>query len=242
MGDTAVGAASRPKKPRDMARIVAWSATAAIGLTLAIAGVVYKPGADLATLCGSASFALQMGAVDYAREQVSHAAEKAPDDPAVRLLEARLAFVDDDLALATRHLDVVLKSEPDNGEAHLYYGFAAFAAKDWAASLEHYEKGAATLERTQRQDLITDLHIRLAELYLGAGRFREALHLGEQIVADNIRPAVGYLISAYSHLGLGDDTDFGQGLGRAYSSDPLDPLFRQSPGPLAKAFPWLPAP
>lgn len=233
--------AERGAKRPDVARRVAWSA-AGLCAVLGIAGVVWEPEPDLGVLCGSASFALDIGAKDFAREQLARAERQEPDDPWVNLLAARLAFLDDDLAAGEARLDRVLAVDPNHGEAHLHYGWSAYERGDWDLALSHYEAGGPTLMLTGRVDLIDEYHIRLALLLIGAGRAEEALAIGEELARGGRRPAAALAISAYSRMALGDDTSFGQELGRAYSSDPFEPLFRQDLGPLARAFPWFPAP
>lgn len=233
--------ADRAQPKPDIARRVAWSAAALAGV-LGIAGIVYEPEPSLGTLCGTASFALDIGAVDFAREQLARAVDQDENDPWVNLLRARLAFLDEDLAGGEAFLDRVLAVEPDHGEAHLYYGWSAFSRGAWDVALEHYEAGGPTLLLTGRADLIAEYRIRLALLLIGAGRAGDALAVAKELEASGERPAAARAISAFSRLALGDDTSFGQELGRAYSSDPFEPLFRQDFGPLARAFPWFPAP
>jgi len=233
--------AEQGRTKRDRVRVAVWSATALVA-ALGVAGITYEAEPEIEVLCGTASFALEIGAMDFAREQLDRAREQDADFPGVQLLEARLAFLEEDLPRGEAHLDRVLEVEPDNGEAHLYYGWSAYERGAWDVALHHYEAGGPLLQQTGRVDLIAEYRIRLGMLLLGAGRAREALEIGELLVAEGSRSSAGHLISAYSHLALGADTKFGHELGRAYSSDPLEPLFRQDCGPLSRAFPWFPAP
>jgi tetratricopeptide (TPR) repeat protein len=230
------------RKPRDRKRIAAWSSVAVVALGFGIAGVVYDPAAEIGTLCGSASFALDIGAIDFAKEQLALAADQDPDDPWVLLLGSRVAFAEQDTARATALLDRLLAIDPGHEEAHLYYAYAAWEGGDWLAAREHYRKGGNALERTGREDLVGEYLVRLGLLEIAAGDFAAADAIANRLLALDLRPAAGHLISAFSHLGRGDDTNHRRALERAYACDPREPLFRQGPGPLSRAFPWLPAP
>jgi hypothetical protein len=226
---------TKPRK-RDRVRIVAWSLTALVGI-LGSAGIVYESEPDLEVLCGSASFALDIGATDFAREQIGRAA-----DPWVNLLQARVALLEADHAAAQRYLARTLERDPGNQEAHLHFGWSAYECGDWATSLAHYEAGGDVLRQSGRADLFTEYQIRVATLLIAVGRLDEAEAIACELIASGERSAAGHLISAFSHLARGDDTKFGLALERAHSSDPLEPLFRQGQGPLSSVFPWLPAP
>lgn len=228
-------------RPRDTSRVVAWSSVAVVALGFTLAGVVYKPGADVPTLLSTATFALDMQAIEFAAEQIEQAARLAPDDPSVNFVQGRLAWAQGDAVRAREFVERSLSADPSVAEVQLMRAYLAYDAEDWTAALESYQAGGEALERTGRLPIITEYQIRLALLLVGDGQFDRAEEICAEIVRANYRPAAGYLISAYSRLGRGDDTGFGQRLAWAYSSDPLEPLFRQGLGPLETAFPWLPA-
>ena len=226
---------------RDVPRRVAWTCVAVVAAGFGLAGVVYDPDPEFGSLCGSASFALDMGALDFARAQLDRAELQDPDHPWLHLLRSRLAYAEHDPDRAERHLREVLRIEPDHPEAHLHLAFYAWERCDWESALDHYRKGGHALEKTPRQDVLAEYWLRLAELELAAGSPAAAHALGKRLIDQGLRPAAGELICAFSRLVQGDDRAYGRGLERAYSIDPFEPLFRQGPGPLARAFPWLPA-
>ena len=138
-------------------------------------------------------------------------------------------------------LDEVLCSDPSNPRAHLLMACVIQVQGDAAAALPHYERGREAIVAAGDPGLLADFHVTTGLLRLVCGDFLGAERDANRILAENHRPAAGFVIWAFSRLGAGDDTDFRQGLARAYSLDPLDPIFRTPGESISEAIPWAPA-
>lgn len=229
------------RKPRDRARIAAWSAVAVVAVSFGLAGVVWKPAPDVAVLLSSAEFALRMDSLDFAGEQIGAVLAREPENGDALVLRALLAFKRDDPTAAERDLETVLASAPERGDANLYMGHVEFERRAWGESLAHYRLGEAAIEGTHNLPLQDEFQVRMGLLRLATGDFAGAEAVAARLIAASGRPAAGFLIRAFSRLGEGDDTGFGQALARAYSEDESEPLFRQSRKMLLEAIPWASA-
>ncbi len=91
VGDTSMNQNAAPRR-RDRTRIVAWTSTAVVGLSLSLAAVVYKPAPDIAVVLEGARFMIGLGLVDQATEQLNEVLRREPDQPEAELLLANVDF------------------------------------------------------------------------------------------------------------------------------------------------------
>ena len=166
--------------------------------------------------------------------------EPAPD-PEVFLAGAHMMMRIQAYDQAMEQLDQAFALDPDNAEAHLLMGSIQCERGEDALALESYERGFDAIDPVEKPELLAMYRVSTGLLKLRLGRFDDAMHDGDLLVAEGLRPAAGCLIRAFSWLGRGDDTAFRQELARAYSMDPTDSVFRLPAGFLSEAIPWTAA-
>jgi len=166
---------------------------------------------------------LLLYAQDYAgAEGLAAAARKiAPDDPTVRLLDARLLLQNGDVAGGLRELDFVLRKQPDNAGAALIRGVTL--------GLTSPERGLADLAASiQRLDPVKAIPLRKAriDIYNRAGRFADVEREIRLLVREY--PTAGYarnLADFYVARKRIDDAEAALAAGVAASPDDVDLKF-----------------
>jgi tetratricopeptide (TPR) repeat protein len=77
---------AQTKKPRDVARIVAWSATVLISSSLLWGGYVWKARPDVAAVLSCAEFQVKLGLYDAAYTSLEDVLDREPEDAYANLL------------------------------------------------------------------------------------------------------------------------------------------------------------
>lgn len=166
---------------------------------------------------------LLLYAQDYAGAEGLAAAARqiAPDDPTVRLLDARLLLQNGDVAGGLRELDFVLSKQPDNAGAALIRGVTL--------GLTSPEQGLADLAASiQRLDSVKAIPLRKAriDIYNRTGRFADVEREIRALVQDY--PTAGYarnLADFYVARKRIDDAEAALAAGVAASPDDVDLKF-----------------
>lgn len=162
--------------------------------------------------------------VDAARTTIAEAIAMAPEHGEVRMLQAELALVDDDPALARTHLEAAVRTDPDLADAHHLLARLLEDADDFDGMVAH-DVRVHELDSKHDRKLAIGTPDDLAFIEEHARRTLATLppHLAERVedvpVVLEPRPSLGIVREGFDPRALGlfeGPTDFGR---RSGSSD-----------------------
>lgn len=142
---------------------------------------------------------------------------------------------------ARDELTQVLEEDPDQPLAHLLMGYVLLGEGNNETALGHLEAGRSHVDEADNAEFFADYFATTGLLRLASGDFSGAEADSKELASTGLRPAAAFMIRAYSRLGVGDDTEFRQGLVQAFTLDPSDPIFRVEREFLSEAIPWAAA-
>lgn len=145
------------------------------------------------------------------------------------------------VAEAEPQLREVLEREPDCKDALLLMASIDQQAGRDELALQGFLAGGELLLAAGDPSLAADFYVTTGLLRLRLMDFAGALADGERLLRGERRRGAGFLIRAFSRLGLGDDRGFHGDCLRAFAADPGEPFFRLGADALAKAIPWATA-
>ena len=153
-----------------------------------------------------------------AAEQAQEAARLAPGNPEVMLLQARLAFLREDLQLATERVDASLATDPNSIDAIMFKAGLMMADNDLDAAMQLTEDAMANAD----QDGILELRKFRILLLRTAERFAEIEAELKQLAADYPEDESIPLSLAQLYISLDRDAEAEEILRDYVARDPED--------------------
>ena len=169
-----------------------------------------------------ANILFQQKKVPEARAEFELLKKTAPEHPETLLLQAQLAFLDNDLK-ATRELtDRLLKAMPNNLRALELAGAAELRGKNYLQAEAHLSAAMKLAPALLRPRVL------LAQTYLGSGQAEKCLEVLQPVLDSKAADATSLAMAGEAYLQMGDNKRSEDAFKRALKAAPTNSTVRAS--------------